>query len=613
MYIRLSAALVVMALTASSATGQSPLGTSFTYQGQLRSAGSPASGMHDLRFQLYNASALGASVGAQLCLDNVPVTGGLFKVELDFGAPFTGQKRFLAIEVRVDTGLNCANPTGFILLNPRQELTATPNALFASNADQLDGVNSTEFLQSIPVPLTLSGTSATHIIRADNASATGGSYGVLGFASAGAGATYGLYGLSASTSGLGVLGLASATSGINSGMSGQSYSTEGRGVFGEATATSGFTRGVYGRSDSTSGRGVYGFAAASTGITDGVYGRSDSTSGEGVVGEVSAPTGVTRGVRGLTLSTSDNAVGVFGSASGASGATHGVFGQSVSSSDNAVGVFGSATAASGVTFGGRFECASPNGIGIFGFATNNSTTGETFGVYGRSDHDQGRGVYGVANRLNGSTYGVYGLSQSPFGYGVFAGGKFGASGTKNFRIDHPDDPENKYLLHYSTESPEVINFYRGTVVLDSAGEAVVELPHYFAKINKTPSYQLTAVGAPMPMLHVAAKISETDLSVGAKAEPSAAAPICSFRIAGGAPGGEVSWRVEAVRNDRWVQQRGAPVEIEKQGNEKGTYQHPELYGQPPEKGMNYRAESARPEPAPQVPVIAALSDATPQR
>ena len=27
-------------------------------------------------------------------------------------------------------------------------------------------------------------------------------------------------------------------------------------------------------------------------------------------------------------------------------------------------------------------------------------------------------------------------------------------------------------------------------------QAIVELPHYFAKINKTPSYTLTAVGAP---------------------------------------------------------------------------------------------------------------------
>lgn len=55
---------------------------------------------------------------------------------------------------------------------------------------------------------------------------------------------------------------------------------------------------------------------------------------------------------------------------------------------------------------------------------------------------------------------------------------------------------------------------------------------------------------------------------------------------------KVSWRVESVRNDRWVQRRGAAVEVEKQGLEKGTYQHPELYGQPKEKGMNYHAERA---------------------
>ena len=100
----------------------------------------------------------------------------------------------------------------------------------------------------------------------------------------------------------------------------------------------------------------------------------------------------------------------------------------------------------------------------------------------------------------------------------------------------------------------------------------------------------------MPMLHVAAEIDEAALSAGAKTGPGEAAPKCTFRIAGGVPGAKVSWRVEAVRNDRWVQQRGAPVEVEKKDLEKGTYQHPELYGQPKEKGMNYDAERKRPEP-----------------
>jgi hypothetical protein len=89
----------------------------------------------------------------------------------------------------------------------------------------------------------------------------------------------------------------------------------------------------------------------------------------------------------------------------------------------------------------------------------------------------------------------------------------------------------------------------------------------------------------MPLLHVAGEISDEALAAGAKVAPGEPAPLCSFSIAGGVPGGKVSWRIEAVRNDRWVQQHGAPVEIEKEGLEKGTYQHPELFGKPREKGL----------------------------
>jgi len=107
---------------------------------------------------------------------------------------------------------------------------------------------------------------------------------------------------------------------------------------------------------------------------------------------------------------------------------------------------------------------------------------------------------------------------------------------------------------------------------------------------------IVAVGAPMPMLHVAEEIDDDALSAGAKAAPGEAASRCSFRIAGGAPGKKVSWEVKAVRNDRWVQKRATPVEVQKQGPEQGTYQHPELYGMPAEKGMNYHAEHDHPSP-----------------
>ena len=142
---------------------------------------------------------------------------------------------------------------------------------------------------------------------------------------------------------------------------------------------------------------------------------------------------------------------------------------------------------------------------------------------------------------------------------------------------HPDDPKNKYLMHYCAESPDVINFYSGTIVLDGKGEAAVEMPGYFAKINKEPRYQLTAVGAAMPNLHVGQEISEEALRSEGQ---------CSFVIAGGAPGGKVCWEVKAVRNDLWVRKNGAPVEVEKEGKERGKYQHPEPYGEPAEKGMH---------------------------
>ncbi|MBI3759328.1 MAG: hypothetical protein HY269_06190 [Deltaproteobacteria bacterium] len=259
------------------------------------------------------------------------------------------------------------------------------------------------------------------------------------------------------------------------------------------------------------------------------------------------------------------------------------------SGNDGTGVYGEASG-TGAPYGLWGRSYSAAGVGVVG--ANHSTTGTAWGVLGRSYSSSGRGVYGWASNTAGIAYGVYGKGgiANGAGYAVYAEGNMAASGLKPFRIDHPDDPANKYLLHYASESPEVINFYRGTVVLDGAGEAKIELPYYFAKINKNPSYQLTAIGRPMPMLHVTDEISEDALAEGAQAAPGRAAPLCSFRITGGAPGAKVCWRVEAIRNDRWVQQRGAPVEVEKQGIEKGTYQHPELYGQSPEKSLSYLAE-----------------------
>lgn len=147
---------------------------------------------------------------------------------------------------------------------------------------------------------------------------------------------------------------------------------------------------------------------------------------------------------------------------------------------------------------------------------------------------------------------------------------------KAFCIDHPLDPANKYLHHHCTEGADPLNVYSGTVIADGIGEARVQLPDYFESINRDPRYQLTAIGAPAPNLHVAQEILDN-----------------AFVIAGAAPGMKVSWRIEAVRNDRWVQTHGIRVEVDKPAHLRGKYQHPELYG----LGDEY-AELPRNRPAP---------------
>ena len=383
-------------------------------------------------------------------------------------------------------------------------------------------------------------------------------------------------GASASTSGAGILGEATATTGEAYGVIGRSASQSGVGVFGEATATSGDTRGILGRSSSTSGVGVFGEATATSGDTRGILGRSSSSSGIGVFGEATATSGSTRGVVGRSSSTSG--VGVLGEATATSGSVYGVQGRSSSSSG--IGVFGEATATTGNTYGGLFQNPSSSGAGVYGYAQ--ATTGTNFGVVGRSESPSGRGVVGVAEASTGTNYGVLGRTNSSAnGWGVYANGRLGASGTKSFQIDHPLRPETHFLNHFCIEAPEPYNLYRGTVTLDAQGEAWVQLPDYFEAINRDASYHLTPIGAAMPNLHVAVEIQGN-----------------RFKIAGGAPFKKVSWEVKAVRNDPWVQQYGYQTEQEKPKEYQGLYLHPELYGQPQERGVFYML---RTEPTYQLP------------
>ena len=100
----------------------------FTYQGELRIGEAPATGRHDFRFTLWDATTGGTQVGATLQRSGVEVSNGRFTTTLDFGDLFDGRELYLEIAVRAssDTG-------PYTTLQPRQRLTATPYALYAAS------------------------------------------------------------------------------------------------------------------------------------------------------------------------------------------------------------------------------------------------------------------------------------------------------------------------------------------------------------------------------------------------------------------------------------------------------------------------------------------------
>ncbi len=322
------------------------------------------------------------------------------------------------------------------------------------------------------------------------------------------------------------------------------------------------TIGVYGNCFSGSGRGVFGAARNPIGPALGVYGLSYGDTGTGVYGWAIDSTGVNYGVYGVTSSPAGYA-GYF--------AGRGYFGGNVGF-NVASPAYQIDAAGSGLYVIQGTNSIVSNGAGaIRGHAT--SITATTIGVIGECESDTGRGVFGAARNTSGSAIGVYGFTAAgASSYGVYAGGNLGATGTKSFRIDHPLNPQNAYLLHYSAEAPEPQNFYNGVAVLDASGEAWVELPDYFEVINRDYRYQLTALDAAMPELHIARRIQGN-----------------SFLIGGGKPNMEVSWEVKAIRNDPWVREYGAPAEILKPEGERGKYQRPELYGMPAEMGIDFQA------------------------
>jgi hypothetical protein len=134
------------------------------------------------------------------------------------------------------------------------------------------------------------------------------------------GSGYGLYAVARNNSA--VFGRVLGTSAMTFGVRGMTLSTSGAGVFGESTSTTGAGYGVRGQSVSGAGGGVLGMNTSPTGPTYGVMGITDSADGVALAARARATTGAALGVQAIT--SSPNSTAVFAQAAAGSGPTTGV-------------------------------------------------------------------------------------------------------------------------------------------------------------------------------------------------------------------------------------------------------------------------------------------------
>ncbi len=191
-------------------------------------------------------------------------------------------------------------------------------------------------------------------------------------------------------------------------------------------------------------------------------------------------------------------------------------------------------------------------IGIDAYAQSSISTDSAFAI--RATAAGG----GNNTALIASATGVNSKAAKFLGNVEVVGNLSKSGGT--FKIDHPQDPANKYLVHSFVESPDMMNIYNGNIVTNANGEAIIELPTYFQAENKDFRYQLTVIGKDS-RAYVLIKITQN-----------------KFTIKSSEPFTEVSWQVTGIRNDAWANANRVQPEVSKTENEKGKYLHPELFG-----------------------------------
>ncbi len=413
-----AAAVVGLSIGIGSVHAQAPLPSSFTYQGELDSGGTPLNGTADLRFSLWDAAAGGVQIGATLQVLNQNVVDGKFAVQLDFGlAAFNGDARYLRIDVRSPAGGGA-----YTTLTPRQLLTAAPYALYSLN----------------PGPQGPQGPAGPQ--GPQGATGPVGPVGPQG--PQGAQGAQGPQGLVGPVGPQGPQGPAGASPWLLNGL--DTYYLQGEVGIGTNTPfyplhiITEATAGIWSRNDSTSGvayggrfetngdigRAVYAQAYAATGGSYAGRFVNNSDQGTGLQGQVSSSTGTTYGVRGDA--SSPDGYAVYGSKTSTSGTNPAVAGISASQSSSSVAVLGEMTTTSGGGFSsavrGIHNSTGGGGIGVWGSHAGSGwgmygTSASGIGVYGSSTDS--RGVYGFAGGTANTAAGIYGQTSSAAGYGGY--------------------------------------------------------------------------------------------------------------------------------------------------------------------------------------------------
>jgi hypothetical protein len=548
---------LVTALAGAISSAQTPTGTAISYQGELRQSGSPVNGSADLRFRLYTASGAGIQVGPQVTVNNASLTAGRFAATLDFGAAAFGpDARWLEIDVRSPAGSGT-----FVTLAPRQRIIPAPVAQFAMAPWSLNGTSVYYSAGNVGLGTTtpqerlhvFGNVTARGLLSSNNPAdptsvvflgwgtdAGGTAMAKLRVGGDGPGATNGLdiqrtgdrslmrllhtgevgIGTSAPAARLHVLATSGAAARFEDG--------QVRIVNGQLVVD-----GPYGGGPAEHAASIYtqtqGWGLSVTNVGSG-RAISAGTSGAGTAVEASV-SAAPIAVRATNNSTSGSAYGLFAQ----------------SQSPTGIGAFGQ----------GKY--------GLYGFSSVGGF--DSKGVHGVSNTPDGVGVHGHASGSGAGAAGVYGTASSGGWAGVFGGpvqitGNLHVSGSKNFLIDNPANPENEYLIHSSVESDEMKNIYDGVVTLDAGGEATVELPDWFDDLNGDFRYQLTCVGGFAPV-YVRSEIEEN-----------------RFTIAGGVAGLKVSWQVTGVRIDPAARRLRTPAVVPKSESERGRYLDAAAYGQP---------------------------------